>query len=209
MTEHAQGRPLSAAPDGSARTTLDDRLGGPGRIQPERAALGSTHVRGTFGPPHRPRGPVMGQGAHDADGRPAFLQGSPPFWPGRAGSSTRRQDEPDRRVDQVGSAGVPSWGGMTGDGAPARPARSVAERLAAIASRVAARYGVRVQDLQGRRRTREIAWARHVAMYLGRRRIPRASLEQIGAFFGGRDHSTVIHAIRRVEATRRRACTTR
>ena len=39
---------------------------------------------------------------------------------------------------------------------------------------------------------------RHVGMYLARR-LTALSLDQIGAYFGGRDHSTVLHACRKVE----------
>ncbi|MGH6980494.1 MAG: helix-turn-helix domain-containing protein, partial [Stellaceae bacterium] len=48
------------------------------------------------------------------------------------------------------------------------------------------------------RRAREIARPRQVAMYLCKMLTPR-SLPEIGKKFGGRDHTTVIHAIRRIE----------
>jgi len=54
-------------------------------------------------------------------------------------------------------------------------------------------------DLLGKRRTREIAFARQVAMYLSRE-LTDLSLPQIGEEFGGRDHTTVLHAIRKIEA---------
>jgi chromosomal replication initiator protein len=63
---------------------------------------------------------------------------------------------------------------------------------------VTAQFGVKATDLQSRRRTNAIAHPRQVGMYLARR-ITRHSLEEIGGFFGGRDHTTVLHAIRKIE----------
>jgi chromosomal replication initiator protein len=63
---------------------------------------------------------------------------------------------------------------------------------------VTAQFGVKATDLQSRRRTNAIAHPRQVGMYLSRR-ITRHSLEEIGGFFGGRDHTTVLHAIRKIE----------
>ncbi|HKX46357.1 MAG TPA: chromosomal replication initiator protein DnaA, partial [Planctomycetota bacterium] len=59
-------------------------------------------------------------------------------------------------------------------------------------------YGVRAADLQSRRRTKHIANSRQVGMFLARK-VTRLSLEEIGGFFGGRDHSTVLYAIQKVE----------
>ena len=59
------------------------------------------------------------------------------------------------------------------------------------------RFGVKLSDLQSRKRTNAIAYPRQIGMYLARR-ITRMSLEQIGGFFGGRDHSTVLHAVRKI-----------
>jgi chromosomal replication initiator protein len=58
-------------------------------------------------------------------------------------------------------------------------------------------YGVRIADLQGKRRHKSIAFPRQVCMYLARRHT-RYSLEEIGGYFGGRDHTTVLHAVRTV-----------
>ena len=60
-----------------------------------------------------------------------------------------------------------------------------------------ARYGVKLSDLQSRRRTNAIVVPRQVGMYLARR-VTRMSLEEIGHYFGGRDHSTVLYAIEKV-----------
>lgn len=63
---------------------------------------------------------------------------------------------------------------------------------------VASYYRVSSHDLLGKRRTSNIAMARHVAMFLCRSLLGRSYLE-IGAIFGGRDHSTVIHACKTIE----------
>lgn len=63
---------------------------------------------------------------------------------------------------------------------------------------VTAHFNVKLTDLQSRRRTNAIAHPRQIGMYLARR-ITRHSLEEIGGFFGGRDHTTVLHAVRKVE----------
>jgi chromosomal replication initiator protein len=60
-------------------------------------------------------------------------------------------------------------------------------------------YGLRLSDLQSKQRQRSIALPRHVCMYLARK-CTRRSLEEIGGFFGGRDHTTVMHAIKTVDA---------
>ena len=60
-------------------------------------------------------------------------------------------------------------------------------------------FGVRLSDLQSRKRTAQIAHARQVGMYLARQ-VTRLSLEEIGGFYGGRDHSTVLYAIHKVSA---------
>lgn len=62
-----------------------------------------------------------------------------------------------------------------------------------IQKRVAASYDLPSEALCSKRKTQEIALARQVAMYLTRSLTPN-SLKSIGSHFGGRDHSTVIHA---------------
>lgn len=54
-------------------------------------------------------------------------------------------------------------------------------------------YGLRLEDFKARKRTRAIAFPRQVAMYLTRE-LTDYSLPKIGEAFGGRDHTTVIHA---------------
>jgi chromosomal replication initiator protein len=68
-----------------------------------------------------------------------------------------------------------------------------------ILSSVAVAFDVSLSQVQSRSRTRSVALARQVAMYLARRNT-RLSLQEIGGYIGGRDHSTVIHAEERVKA---------
>ncbi len=62
---------------------------------------------------------------------------------------------------------------------------------------VTAHFGAKLSDLQSRRRTSAIVLPRQVGMYLARR-LTRMSLEEIGHYFGGRDHSTVFYAIEKI-----------
>ncbi|MHC4561860.1 MAG: chromosomal replication initiator protein DnaA [Planctomycetota bacterium] len=68
-----------------------------------------------------------------------------------------------------------------------------------ILSAVTARYNVRLADLQSKKRSRSIAFPRQICMYLARA-LTRHSLEEIGGYFGGRDHTTVLHANRTIES---------
>ena len=70
-----------------------------------------------------------------------------------------------------------------------------------IQKRVAEHYGLRMADMLSARRARAVARPRQVAMYLAKQLTPR-SLPEIGRKFGGRDHTTVMHAIRRIEELR-------
>ncbi len=63
---------------------------------------------------------------------------------------------------------------------------------------VSKHYNVSRQDLLSSRRTRSIVWPRQIAMFLAKSMTPR-SLPEIGRRFGGRDHTTVLHAVRKVE----------
>ena len=71
-----------------------------------------------------------------------------------------------------------------------------------VARRVAAEWGVTPEALSGKRRTKEVVEPRQVAMHLCRE-ILGMTLADIGAVFGGRDHSTVIHGLERVQAEMR------
>jgi chromosomal replication initiator protein len=69
----------------------------------------------------------------------------------------------------------------------------------AIQKVVSEHFDVRLADMSSRRRPANIAFARQVAMYLSRK-MTQASLMEIGDAFGGRDHGTVIHAVKKVES---------
>lgn len=62
---------------------------------------------------------------------------------------------------------------------------------------VAAHFGLKIEELSAKKRTRNISLPRQVAMYLARKNTD-ASLPRIGDEFGGRDHTTVIHACDKV-----------
>jgi chromosomal replication initiator protein len=84
------------------------------------------------------------------------------------------------------------------DGSSVRPERQ--DRMGVIQQRVAAEWGVTVEGLQSKTRTKTLTIPRQVAMYLARE-ILGLQLVEIGQAFGGRDHSTVIHSLERVAET--------
>ncbi len=67
-----------------------------------------------------------------------------------------------------------------------------------IQKRVAEHYAIRLSDMHSARRARAVARPRQVAMYLSQQLTAR-SLPEIGRKFGGRDHTTVMHAVRKIE----------
>jgi len=67
-----------------------------------------------------------------------------------------------------------------------------------IQKRVAAHYGVRVSEMFSARRARNIARPRQIAMYLAKN-LTSLSYPEIGRQFGGRDHTTVMHAVKTIE----------
>lgn len=67
-----------------------------------------------------------------------------------------------------------------------------------IQKKVAEYYRVRISDMHSPRRSRSVARPRQVAMYLSKQLTTR-SLPEIGRKFGGRDHTTVLHAVKKVE----------
>jgi chromosomal replication initiator protein len=73
--------------------------------------------------------------------------------------------------------------------------RPTAER---IAQRVGSFFHMQARQLQSRRRYQNILLPRQISMYLARS-LTSLSLKEIGAYFGGRDHSTVLHACRKIE----------
>ncbi len=71
--------------------------------------------------------------------------------------------------------------------------------IRAIRDATCAHYDIRVGDLLSARRTRTITRPRQVVMWLAKQLTPR-SLPEIGRHLGGRDHTTVLHGIRVIEA---------
>ncbi len=72
-----------------------------------------------------------------------------------------------------------------------------------IQRKVADHYSIRLSDLIGPKRVRTFARPRQVAMYLAKKLTSR-SLPEIGRRFGGRDHTTVMHGVRRIEELRQK-----
>ena len=68
-----------------------------------------------------------------------------------------------------------------------------------IQEAVGAFYGVSVKEIKGSRRVQNIVLARQVAMYLSREMTDN-SLPRIGKEFGGKDHTTVIHAYEKIKS---------
>lgn len=77
------------------------------------------------------------------------------------------------------------------------PTRPRIVTIQAIQTAVAEFFRIRPEEMRAKRRTKDLAFPRQVAMYLARE-LTDASLPRIGEEFGGRDHTTVIHACQRV-----------
>lgn len=73
------------------------------------------------------------------------------------------------------------------------PSRPKQITIVTIKQVVAEHYSLKMQDFEVRKRTRSVAFPRQIAMYLARE-LTDSSLPRIGEEFGGRDHTTVIHA---------------
>ncbi len=65
---------------------------------------------------------------------------------------------------------------------------------------IAAYYGLEIKNIKGNSRTKELSFARQCAMYIAKTQFNR-SLQKIGNYFGGKNHSSVIYSIRKFEAT--------
>lgn len=100
----------------------------------------------------------------------------------------RQTFEPNLTIERVDEL----LGHLTRAGEPRRI------RIEEIQRIVARHYNVSKQDLLSSRRTRVIVKPRQIAMYLAKMMTPR-SLPEIGRRFGGRDHTTVLHAVRKIE----------
>ena len=76
-----------------------------------------------------------------------------------------------------------------------RQAKSIT--IDSIQDIVSSYFNLRVQDFKSQKRTRNVAYPRQIAMYLSRK-LTDMSLPKIGEEFGGRDHTTVIHAYEKI-----------
>ncbi|HLE77339.1 MAG TPA: chromosomal replication initiator protein DnaA [bacterium] len=79
---------------------------------------------------------------------------------------------------------------------PSGPSRPIS--IPMIQKAVAEHWSLRVEEMRAKRRTKGVAFPRQIAMYLSRE-LTDASLPRIGEEFGGRDHTTVMHACERVK----------
>jgi len=79
---------------------------------------------------------------------------------------------------------------------PPQPKKQIT--IAQIITSVTEHFNVKLSDLQGKRRSRSITYPRQISMYLARQLTPH-SLEEIGGYFGGRDHTTALHACRTID----------
>jgi chromosomal replication initiator protein len=84
---------------------------------------------------------------------------------------------------------------VLGDTAAPRTAQQIT--VEAVQKAVAGYFSVRITDLKGQRRHKGVARPRMIAMYLSRE-LTGSSFPEIGLRFGGKDHSTVINACRRM-----------
>src|SRR5438552_2266587 len=67
-----------------------------------------------------------------------------------------------------------------------------------IQRKVGEAYGVKLSDLKAKNRTKAVAFPRQIAMYLARQ-LTHASLSEVGRAFGGKDHTTVLHAVDKIQ----------
>ncbi|KXK22569.1 MAG: chromosomal replication initiator protein DnaA, partial [Armatimonadetes bacterium OLB18] len=78
------------------------------------------------------------------------------------------------------------------------PDRSRALTIEAIQKLVADHYNVKISDLKSPRRLKVLTVPRQIAMYLCRKHV-KSSFPELGMKFGGKDHSTVVHAVQKIE----------
>jgi chromosomal replication initiator protein len=67
-----------------------------------------------------------------------------------------------------------------------------------IQRRAAEFFGIKLSDMRAKNRTKAVAFPRQVAMYLARH-LTHASLTEVGRSFGGKDHTTVLHAVEKIQ----------
>jgi chromosomal replication initiator protein len=83
--------------------------------------------------------------------------------------------------------------------AASQAAQAVRPTIRSIARLSAQYFGLKLSDLTSATRRRAVVQARNVAIYLARQ-VSGNSLEQLGAYFGGRDHTTILHGYRTIES---------
>jgi hypothetical protein len=105
--------------------------------------------------------------------------------------TVKRRYECDAAYERAWAAAM--MGVVDGLVEPARP-----PRLAEILRATAARYELPVNDILSERRNHRVSLARHAGMFLARE-LTLKTFPEIGRAFGGRDHTTVLHAVRRIE----------
>ena len=71
-----------------------------------------------------------------------------------------------------------------------------------IESVVVDHFGISKEDLKSKKRSKEITFPRQIAMFLSRE-LAKASLPQIGQYFGGRDHTTVMHSCEKIDSEKK------
>jgi chromosomal replication initiator protein len=59
-------------------------------------------------------------------------------------------------------------------------------------------FGIKLGDMRAKNRTKAVAFPRQIAMYLARQ-LTHASLSEVGRAFGGKDHTTVLHAVEKIQ----------
>lgn len=88
--------------------------------------------------------------------------------------------------------------GALGDIIPASERQVTIQQITDAVTRF---YNIKMTDLQSKKRHKSIALPRQICMYFARQKT-RFSLEEIGGYFGGRDHTTVMHAIKTITQDR-------
>jgi chromosomal replication initiator protein len=68
-----------------------------------------------------------------------------------------------------------------------------------IQRKVSEVFGVKLSEMRAKNRTKAVAFPRQIAMYLARQ-LTHTSLAEVGRAFGGKDHTTVLHAVGKIQA---------
>ncbi len=153
----------------------------PDQATPSQLAAHEAHkarVRRLFQPPRSPMPQPVGAPAAAPPPRPAVPEKS---W------EDRQREIPMPR---------PAWFAIVGEMPLPQPKNPTVEQ---IIRACAAHFKVTMIDIKSPRRTADVVRPRQVAMYLAKQ-LTMKSLPDIGRRFGGRDHTTVLHAVRKIGA---------